>query len=67
MYEEVKYMKKVAIMTWYSYENYGSKLQATAMLENIKNRGMSPTFINYIPRGIIKDSYNESLVKKLLN
>ena len=56
-------------MTWYSYKNYGSKLQATAMNEILTKRELHPVFINYIPRGAIKRSYKISqieILKKIL-
>lgn len=52
---------KIAIMTWYSFNNYGSKLQATAMMETLKKMGFEPYFIKYNPRGIIQFNQNNEL------
>ncbi|WP_164875458.1 polysaccharide pyruvyl transferase family protein [Sporolactobacillus terrae] len=43
-------MEKVAIMTWFSYENYGTALQVTALCNVITDFGFSPYVINYMPR-----------------
>lgn len=54
-------MKKIAIMTWYDYNNYGSKLQATATMEWLLKNEYKPIFINYKPRGLI---YTDKKEKK---
>ena len=42
--------KKIAIMTWYTYNNYGSVLQAYALKEKIKNLGYEKVdFVQYMP------------------
>lgn len=43
--------KRVAIMTWYTYHNYGTVLQASALYNKIRELGYSPDIINYLPRG----------------
>lgn len=45
-------MKKVGIMTWFRYQNYGTALQATALANVIRNMGYEPVEIDYKPRGI---------------
>lgn len=41
---------KIAIMTWYSYVNYGTALQVTALSEYLKNKGHDVDIIDYPPR-----------------
>lgn len=45
-------MKKVGIMTWFRYQNYGTALQATALANVMRNMGYEPVEIDYKPRGI---------------
>lgn len=44
-------MKKVAIMTWSHYQNYGTSLQVTASTYTIQKLGYDVNVINYIPHG----------------
>ena len=46
---------KIGIMTWYTYYNYGSSLQATALFNFLEMKGYNPCLINYSPKGNIKD------------
>lgn len=57
--------QKIAIMTWYSYQNYGSALQASALYHVIETMGYIPTFINYEPKGIIRESVKSSFLKRV--
>lgn len=59
--------QKVAIMTWYSYQNYGSALQASALYYVIKNSGYKPDFINYEPKGNVLESIKRSFSERLVN
>lgn len=43
--------KRIAIMTWYTYRNYGTALQASALSKCISDMGMIPLFVKYIPKG----------------
>lgn len=43
--------KKVAIMTWYHYRNYGTLLQATALYKVINDLGYKVSLICYRPKG----------------
>lgn len=45
-------MKKIGIITWYHYRNYGTALQASALDYVIKKLGYYPIMINYKPRKI---------------
>ncbi|MGL4850143.1 MAG: polysaccharide pyruvyl transferase family protein [Clostridium sp.] len=42
-------MKRIGIMTWFNYYNYGTALQVTALNKKIKDIGYTPEVINYIP------------------
>ena len=53
-------MKKVAIMTWYSYNNYGSVLQSFALCSTIKKIGYEPSLINYNPNERVRINYSFS-------
>ena len=44
-------MKKVAIMTWYHYKNFGTALQVTALSRIVEKMGYQPEVIQYIPHG----------------
>lgn len=43
--------KKAAIMTWYTYYNYGTALQASAICHIVGKMCYAPSLIQYIPRG----------------
>lgn len=45
-------MKKVGIMTWIQYQNYGTVLQASALSFTIKNMGYESFNINYCLRSM---------------
>lgn len=40
-------MKKIGIMTWFQYHNYGTALQVTALSKIISDTGFRPIIINY--------------------
>lgn len=42
-------MKKVAIMTWYNYTNFGTVFQAVALFNTVLKLGYYPMIIHYIP------------------
>ncbi|PYG89470.1 coenzyme F420-reducing hydrogenase beta subunit [Ruminiclostridium sufflavum DSM 19573] len=42
-------MNKIAVMTWYHYNNFGTVLQVYALNEILKELGHTPGVINYIP------------------
>lgn len=44
-------MKKVAVMTWSHYHNFGTSLQVTALTYVIRKLGYQVDVINYIPHG----------------
>lgn len=43
-------MKKIAIMTWFHYPNFGTSLQVTALSHAIERLGYQANVIQYIPR-----------------
>lgn len=48
-------MKKVGIMTWYKYQNYGTALQAVALFHMIEQLGYEPYLIQYTPKDSVID------------
>ena len=44
--------RQVGVMTWYSFENYGSVLQAVALQRVLRDLGVKPELINYKPRPV---------------
>lgn len=42
-------MMKVGIITWFTYENYGTKLQAIALQRYLKNKKLNPVLLNFAP------------------
>jgi coenzyme F420-reducing hydrogenase beta subunit len=42
--------RRVGVMTWFTYENYGTALQAIALQHVLQEMGYSPELINYRPR-----------------
>lgn len=62
--------KKVALMTWYKYYNYGTALQAVALYNTIKRLGYDVDVINYSPRknrNYSCDKVYRSIFKMTLN
>lgn len=73
-------MNKIAIMTWFHYNNFGTALQVYALSEILKQMEYEPSVINYIPndkkmwtlKDILKDPFafsNKVLtkIKEMLN
>lgn len=59
-------MKKIGIMTWYHYRNYGTALQASALSYKIQKMGYYPVMINYKPRKIYTDRLSfAEIIKKI--
>ena len=59
-------MKKIGLMTWFTYHNYGTLLQCKAMLSLIEKLGYSVELINYNPRPNYK-TIKYSLFRKGIN
>lgn len=51
-------MKKVAIMTWWHYSNYGTALQVTALYHVVTKMGYKVDVIDYIPHGRVVKQEN---------
>lgn len=65
-------MKKVGIMTWFTYNNYGSLLQAYSMQSVIQKMGYTAVLINYDPQEKIRFNYSldnnpKKLIIKVIN
>ena len=62
-------MKKVGIMTWYQHKNYGTTLQALALIEAVRRCGYIPFGINYISKGYDRQTTLEKLcsARKIVN
>lgn len=60
---------KIGIITWFSYNNYGTKLQAIALQKYLKNLGHNVKMINFIPPESIENSFGKkerkSIFKKI--
>lgn len=64
-------MKKIAIMTWIHYPNYGSILQAFALKTYLTNLGYDVELINYCPKkqyviDLNSKKYNAKKVKEYI-
>lgn len=63
-------MKKIGIMTWYHYENYGTILQASALYRIIIKLGYQPELIQYMPKGNLVENTPVNILyiaKKAIN
>ena len=58
--------KRLAIMTWYSYMNYGTALQAVALYHTSRRMGYSADIVSYLPDLRGKSMVDESLYTKLI-
>lgn len=54
-------MKKIGIMTWYQHKNYGTTLQAFALMNAIHKCGYSPIGIDYTSEGYDRKTRLEKL------
>lgn len=58
-------MKKVGLMTWYKYRNFGTVLQVTALSSCINELGYATRIFNYTPRKFItSDKWKTSALIK---
>ena len=48
-------MKKIGILTWHQYHNFGSALQAFALCRTIADMGYDARVINYLPAKGLSD------------
>ena len=51
MCTQLKHTKKIALMTWYHYHNYGTALQAYALYSTISRMGYAVDIVDYRPVG----------------
>ena len=66
-------MKKIAIMTWFHYNNFGTALQVSALTEIINKLGFQAEVIDYIPDNAVvtladykkRTFFSDKLIKKL--
>ena len=63
----MKDQHQIAIMTWYTYQNYGSVLQASSLYYSIQKLGYEPKFIHYLPKGRAVSHPRLDLAKRALN
>jgi len=55
---------KIGIITWFSYENYGTVLQAYALQRFIRNEGYDCELVNYLTSSSCKKKINVEEIKK---
>ena len=59
---------KIGIITWFTYENYGTKLQAVALQQYLRNLNHEVQLINFNPPDVESVIKNKStLIKKIQN
>ena len=59
---------KIGIITWFTYENYGTKLQAVALQQYLRNLNYEVQLINFNPPDVENVIKNKStLAKKIQN
>lgn len=59
-------MKKVAIMTWFHYQNFGTALQVAAMYYAINQLGYKVDVINYLPHENVVTLNGKKVLKDFL-
>lgn len=59
--------KKVAVMTWFTYKNFGSVLQAGAVYNTLQNLGYEPYMINYMPKGALTEPSTAYLIRRCVD
>lgn len=67
MAQQTETGRKVALMTWYRYENYGTALQASALCYVLKGLGINPYLVQYPPKGALKSGKKYSFVRRCLD
>lgn len=55
---------KIGIVTWFTYENYGTKLQAIALQKYLREKGFDAILMNFTPPEMTED--NDNSEKRLL-
>ncbi len=59
--------KKAAIMTWFTYKNFGTVLQASALYNVVDNLGYKPYMIQYKPKGVVEEKTGTYLIRRCVN
>lgn len=59
-------MKKIGLMTWFTYDNFGSLLQCQATIKTVKKLGYDIELINYKPRENYSTQNILTLSKKVI-
>lgn len=59
--------KKIAILTWFTYKNFGSVLQASSLTYIISKLGYNSALVNYLPKGEITSRSKLYLIKRAKN
>lgn len=57
-------MKKIGLMTWFSYDNFGSLLQCKATMKSVEKLGYEIELINYVPKQSYSKIQNISIILK---
>lgn len=64
-------MKKIGLMTWFTYDNFGSLLQCKGTIEVVKKLGYDIELINYSPKQAYSNinliNMSKRLLKKIIN
>lgn len=63
----MEHQSPIAMMTWHTYQNYGSVLQASSLYHNIQKLGYEPKLLNYLPKGAVKSNPKLDLIKRVIN
>lgn len=58
---------KIGIITWFTYENYGTKLQALALQEYLKKQGCSVELLNFQPPAVEGNISKTTIKQKIIN
>lgn len=65
--QQMREEKKVALMTWYRYENYGTVLQASALCYVLKGLGTAPYLVQYPPKGALKSGKKYGFFRRCMD
>lgn len=61
---EKEVVMKIGIITWFTYENFGTKLQAIALQKYLKDNKHTPILINFDPPKNKKIEVESNIIKK---
>lgn len=63
----MEHQSQIAVMTWHTYQNFGSVLQASSLYYNIQKLGYNPQFVHYLPKGMTKSYPRLDLARRAIN